>query len=405
MTATRILCIGPLDLINGMAAPEQRTPVVLVDVPVEADGAPNTVLLRFTPPWPSRYRIIGADGREAGTGIVSSDQLFDGMRLGSVLADALRAARVGVAGRCSMAPLFVVDRHDPSAHLYSQIRFSRQDALFIRTTEAPVAVDAWPTDPVAFLPEARARHAANPVFLNNHQRYYRKFLFGLELEVKFTLQLPVDIWGLTVLAYDRIATGSLPGYIPEYADEFQQWDYPTRLYEITEPLDARGYISFIPTPDGRYVVKHKRFEADARLRKESISGAQPLPDGTEVHVRGLSLVYRKLPALRRVRYDVNFESLASGHVYGIFFDVVSVVGAPHVAMSQCEVEYLRSRRLLPGDEQEIYDELEDILAWTRALLADAGVEFKEGYYSKLSFLRDNAGPDHFPTDPSQGVLE
>ncbi len=91
-----------------------------------------------------------------------------------------------------------------------------------------------------------------------------------------------------------------------------------------------------------------------------------------------------------MRYDVNFESMRTGHVYGIFFDHCSLVQAPHIVLNQCEIEYLRSRTRLEPDEPAVLQELEEITAWTQAFLDEMGVRYRLGYYSKLSFLKDRA---------------
>ena len=56
-----------------------------------------------------------------------------------------------------------------------------------------------------------------------------------------------------------------------------------------------------------------------------------------------------MPPFQRVRYDVQCESMRTGHVYGIFFDRCSLLAAPEVVLSQCELEYRRSRSILDHD--------------------------------------------------------
>ena len=395
MTAARTLLLAPVDLLNGRTSSFGDLPLALVTLPpCPFDEAPNSIVLDLPADTPLEVAVPGR-----GTATVPAGSLFEHLRP----APALAALFDGAATVGSLVPAFVVRDDLDGRHLYSQIRFALEDALFVRTTEKPVATE--PVEDLAWVPDAVARHAEHALFLNNHQRYYRKCLADSEVEVKFTLDGAVDIWDLTADAYRRIDTGDMAGYVPEYRDEFQQWDFPTRLYEVTDP-ERPGYISFIPTPDGRHLVKQKQFAADCLVRKESISGAQRLPGTTEDFIRhSVGDAYRKLPAVRRVRYDVNFESMPSGHVYGIFFDRVSVIGAPHVAMSQCEVEYLRSRTAIAPDPDRMFRELEGILAWIRAFLDERGVDYVEGYYSKLSFLRDALADGRVVGDPSTGTLE
>jgi hypothetical protein len=95
-----------------------------------------------------------------------------------------------------------------------------------------------------------------------------------------------------------------------------------------------------------------------------------------------------MPPFKRVRYDVQCESMRTGHIYGLFFDHCSLIDAPDVVLSQCEVEYLRSRNLLECEEGEVVAEMDRIDAWMREFLADRGWAKERTFYSKRSFLRD-----------------
>ncbi len=93
-----------------------------------------------------------------------------------------------------------------------------------------------------------------------------------------------------------------------------------------------------------------------------------------------------LPPFRQVRYDVNSESLATGHVYGIFFDH-SMVLHGDAALRQCELEYLRTRSVLPVREDDVLRELDEIVGWLGGFLERNGIKTSRGVYSKLSFLK------------------
>jgi hypothetical protein len=394
----RVLVAGPPGLINGTLRPE-AVPTAVVDLPLSPTGEPvNTIRLDLAG-WTATVRAVAPDGTAGPETTLPAEELFGHLRPGAALRDL-----TGTPG--ALVPLFVIEEvagADPAVHVYSQVRFEAADALFIRTTEAPVPATSWPPAGPDVLAEAVRLHRAEALFLNNHQRYYRKCQPDDEIEVKFTLRPPADIWDLTADAYERIAGGRMPGYVPEYRDEFQQWDYPTRLYEVTSPDDERGYVSFIPTPDGRRIVKRKWYTADAMIRRERMAPPERLPS-TEDYVRSLGVGYRKLPAARRIRYDVNFESVATGHVYGIFFDHFYVVGAEHLVLSQCEIEYLRSRTVIAPDEAAVLKELDWVVEWTRALLDEREVPYELGYYSKLSFLRDCVDGGLVEGDPAPDVL-
>ncbi|WP_406498319.1 hypothetical protein OG936_27830 [Streptomyces sp. NBC_00846] len=73
-----------------------------------------------------------------------------------------------------------------------------------------------------------------------------------------------------------------------------------------------------------------------------------------------------MPPFQRVRYDVQCESMRTGHVYGIFFDRCSLLTAPEVLLSQCELEYRRSRSVLDHDADEVLREMERIDDWLRS---------------------------------------
>jgi hypothetical protein len=102
----------------------------------------------------------------------------------------------------------------------------------------------------------------------------------------------------------------------------------------------------------------------------------------------LGVEIRPLPPFRRVRYDVNFESVRTGHVYGIFFDYCSLYARPDVVLSQCELEYLRTRSPLELDESSALAELESLAGWLEGYLAEHGLNNTRSYYSKRTFLQD-----------------
>src|SRR5438876_958130 len=100
-----------------------------------------------------------------------------------------------------------------------------------------------------------------------------------------------------------------------------------------------------------YRIKRKKFTTDALIRSETVGGEMRPDMPLHQYVRDvLGLTATPLPAFRRVRYDIMFESLATGNQYCILFDRSVVTDAPHEALVQCELEYMRSRRILPLDD-------------------------------------------------------
>jgi hypothetical protein len=379
------LVLGGLHHLNGSAPVSGTDPVVVIplgDAPHE-HFPQNTVVLTWAALGEVELRARVAGQTRSAT--ADGAALFPHMMPGPVLAG------LATGGPAPLVPLFHLAVRDtgsgPRAHVHTQIRFTAEDACFIRITTDPIPV-ADVAD-LAWLPEAVRLHAGRALFLNNHQRYYRKCFSGRELEYKYTLRPPVDIWTATVELYRRLRAGELPGYVMEYRDEFQAWDYTNHLYQVTAPEPERGYVSFIPTTDGLNLVKRKWYTADSFSRRETHTYGVRAEHGHQAYLRDeLGLAGTPLPPFRRVRYDVNFESTRTGHVYGIFFDHVSLLDAPDAVLSQCELEYLRSRTAVEPDEDAVLTEIDEIAHWLEAFLAERGLGNERGYYSKLTFLLD-----------------
>jgi hypothetical protein len=408
------LVIGGLHHLNSSAPAMGGDPIVLVPLPTRPPGRldeawpSNTVILRWSDLGSLELHARTADGTRRARARSTGADLFDRMLPGADLARAARAVS-GPAGEDGedggraqrawakpLVPLFYLSSRATgggrAVHIYSQIRFLAGDACFIRLTPVPFPIDhIEDVENLAWLPEAVARHDEHFLFLSNHQRYYRKCFPDRELEFKYTFDPPTaDIWTLTVELYHRLLDGQLSGYVPEYRDEFQAWDYANHLFQVTDPEPDRGYVSFIPTTDGKNLVKRKWFAADSFDRRESHTYGVEAAQGFDAYVKeGLGVEAVRLPSFRRARYDVNFESLRTGHVYGIFFDTVSLIDAPGVQLQQCELEYLRSRTVVEPDADAILIEIAAIASWLEEFLGAHGLSSERGYYSKLSFLLDS----------------
>lgn len=57
-------------------------------------------------------------------------------------------------------------------------------------------------------------------------------------------------------------------------------------------------------------------------------------------------------------------------------------------LSQCELEYRRSRTLLDHDQDEVLAEMERISNWLQDYVTARGLATERSYYSKRTFLRD-----------------
>ncbi|MGW2584228.1 hypothetical protein ACWCYZ_23365 [Streptomyces virginiae] len=391
-TRSAWLVLGGLHLLNGTAPLRAADPIVLVPLaaPLERSFPGNTVVLDWAGLGTVELRSRDLAGTRTHTAEAEGTDLFPSMLPGAPLTAAVAAVSADGWTAGPLVPLFYVSSHGAEAHVHSQIRFLAEDAAFIRITEEPIP--AADVADLSWLPEAVRLHAERFLFLNNHQRYYRKCFSGKELEYKYTLVPPVDAWTLTVELYGELRGGALPGYLMEYRDEFQAWDYLNHLFEVTGPAEEeRGYASFIPTTDGKHLLKRKWYAEDAFERRESHTyGLDVVDDGgferyitEELGVEGV-----RLPSFRRVRYDVNFESARTGHVYGIFFDHCSLVDAWDVTLNQCELEYLRSRTAVEPDEADILKEMAGIAQWLESFLRERGLSSERGFYSKRTFLKD-----------------
>ena len=300
----------------------------------------------------------------------------------------------GQAGERALAPLFLLVPDGDRWRPYTQLLYTVSGIVFCRLggpalcgTPDDETVRAWLEDLVAL----RHEHAAR---LNNHQCWFIKHRDGEEIEYKFTLPSDSDVWDLATGMLDSLRADPWDGWIFEHRNDFEQWDFNNYLYEIAEPARERGYISFIPAVDGSWIVKRKWFDRDAPIRRERRWRGVTLParPNFEDEIRqrfGVSPAWGA--PFRRVRYDINLESLVTGHGYSVMFDRCTTPLAPSAALVQCEVEYLRSRTLLPVDDTELMNEFRWLVRATRELLAARRVEAIEDHLSKLSFLRSTVG--------------
>jgi hypothetical protein len=113
----------------------------------------------------------------------------------------------------------------------------------------------------------------------------------------------------------------------------------SHLFDVTGPESELGYASFVRTVDGGHVLKRKWYAEDAFARREKLYPELDVPPiGFEGHLRNpLGLQVTAMPPFR---YDVQCESMTTGHIYGIFLDHCSLLDAPDVVLSQCEDEVL-----------------------------------------------------------------
>ncbi|MEU6357420.1 hypothetical protein ABZ896_50345 [Streptomyces sp. NPDC047072] len=391
------IVLGGVHLLNGSKPRTDADPVVLVRVdPLEETRPSTTVVVRWAELGTCEADVLTAAGRPLGAITADGAELFEDGFAGPGL-----RPLVGSAGS-ALVPLCYLSEHPGGGyHVYAQIRAHAEDACFVRTTPEPVGHGR--VEQLHWLEPMVTAHQRHELMLGNHHLYFRNHFKGTELEYKYTLDPAPDIWEAGMEVLRALRAGELPGCRPEYREDFQIWYYDNHLFDVLAPESERGYASFIPSTDGRNILKRKWFAEDSFARREELThGVDLAPDGYADHLETeLGLSVRALPPFRRVRYDVQCESLRTGHVYGIFFDHCRLLDDPEVVLSQCEVEYLRSRNLVAHEEGEVVAEMDRVDAWVREFLAERGWAKERSFYSKRSFLRDvvDLRPDLEPVRP------
>lgn len=300
-----------------------------------------------------------------------------------------------------MTPLFLVAGHAETGwRPYSQIEVSGGEVLFIALDGEVVRGD--PTDTTTlfnWLEELGVRHRQHAPQLNNHQRWFINAAPGTEIEQKFTLAGQPDIWRLALTIRDLVAQGDLTGWMPEHRNDFEQWSFPTHLYEVPGADGERGDLAFIPAVDGRWIIRRKWYDVDAAIRREELTDGVTLPadvDFVAVATERFGVAVIPVGTYRRVRYNVMLESLGTGHVFSIMFDECSADDAGDV-LHQVEVEYIRSRTLARTSAYaEVMTEFESLNMWTRLFLEAHDVAFVEDHLSKLSWLKGLKRRDKIP---------
>ncbi|WP_413116255.1 hypothetical protein ACK1X7_37110 [Streptomyces sp. CY1] len=391
--------LGGIHLLNQTAPRRPDEPIVLVWVPPQEVCLPSTtVAIRWNALGVCPVDALSTGGTRLGAALIDGGALFP-----DAIAGAPLRRLVGADTAPRLVPLCYLAEHPGGGyHAYAQIRFYPEDACFVRTTRKPVG--HGPVEALRWLDPVLSAHAESNMALNNHLRYFRTHFAGTELEYKYTLDPAPDIWAASLELLKALRDGELEGCRPEYREEFQIHHTENHLFDVVRPEQEIGYASFIPTVSAGYVLKRKWFAEDTFARREELtSDIDVAPDGFEEYLRTeLGLQVRAMPPFQRVRYDVQCESMRTGHVYGIFFDRCSLLAAPEVVLSQCELEYRRSRSILDHDENEVLREMEHIDRWLRSYLAAHGWAKQRTFYSKRSFLRDalTARPELAPPHPA-----
>jgi hypothetical protein len=189
--------------------------------------------------------------------------------------------------------------------------------------------------------------------------------------------------------------GEFPGFIPDPGYELTRWHFVQHNFEVLAPDDEVGHYAFQEHPDGRYRLKMKKFAKDSLRRIETFRNGVEIPgaDFEAYLAREFpDLRFRRLPGFRRTKFDINIQSVTTGHGFGIETDEVTLDDTTGRKMRQVETEYLGTRRHAGMDGTSIDAELSRLTGLVEAHLARLGIAAERGLYSKLSFLRDCSQP-------------
>jgi hypothetical protein len=369
-SASHWLAVGRYELRSAFRRPE-RWQLTLLECPSDAliprvgDAQLYRVDLRDWPPV--RSILLDQDG---------------------VVLDRSTGSAAELIGTGSAGPLGLLrtvgDRRQPYLHIDSYAGQAR----FLRLPGDPVAAG----DAVGALLAGLDQHWLK---VSNYLCFRVNLQPNVELEHKFTLLGQPDV---CTLARDTLAladSGGLPGWLVEFREEVQSWDFLNHVYAIEQPVDEAGYVSFIPTTDGHFTVKRKTFTADVDERPELRSRGVPITGDFADHVRDvLGLTPAWHASFRRTRHDVSVESIETGNAYVISYDRSTIVDDSGAAiaglpeLTQCEIEYIYSQSL----DQVSYRSVRQDLATLRGLLSDyfdqRGIANYQRHESKLTFLRN-----------------
>jgi len=274
-TADAWVVLGGIHLLNQTAPRRPGDVIALVHVPRQEQRIPsNTVVIDWRTLGLCRVDTLTADGQRLGAARIDGGALFPE----AIAGPALRGL-VGDDAAPDLVPLCYLSEHPASGyHAYAQILLGPRDACFIRSTLEPVG--RGPVDALDWLGPVLDAHAAAGRALNNHRRYYRTYFAGTELEYKYNLEPVPNVWVAARELLKDLRDGELPGYRPEYGDDFQANLTDNHLFDVLGPDEEVGYASFVATVSAGYVLKRKWYAEDAFARREELfAGIDVTPDG------------------------------------------------------------------------------------------------------------------------------
>ncbi|MEU4216677.1 hypothetical protein [Actinoplanes sp. NPDC026623] len=394
LSLRRLLVLGD-PAFQYSLVPRKRLPVVAIDLPTDTDGGDRAVeYLRPIDTASASIRLLPEDSipvevpveavRPTWCGCSISESLRIG--LGMVWPDAAATERIEF-----LSPIMVLRLHESPDRTRVEVlactRLREVGAVFARVAECEFPAPARVDDVVAVALKS-AGNLREHVAVENQT--FRNLVPGVEIENKITLRGDVSIWRLTSDIAAQVGSASFPGFIPDVGNEVQRWEVFQHTFEVLSPAAERGYIAFQEQPSGAFMLKHKVFAEDTLRRVETFRHNLTVPGkdfAAFLDTEYPHLTVRALRTFSRTRFDVNLESSATGHFFGIEIDEVRTAGDEHV-LRQAEIAYHRSRIHVGLDIATVESELERLTNLVDSYLIRNNVDRERTFYSKLSFLRD-----------------
>lgn len=300
-----------------------------------------------------------------------------------------------------LAPLMLLRTHAADEHLHTEVLMSARvrtsGLLYVRVARFEHPADIGLSDLVA---TALAHATALQDRVRMESDGFLTYEEGVEIEQKITLLDEASIWALTKEMWTALENREFPGFITDPGYELTRWHLVQHNFEVLAPADRSGHYAFQLRPNGKYHLKMKTFPEDALRRSERFRWDVEVPgnDFEAYLTREFpDLRFERLPSFRRTRFDLNVQSVITGHYFGIETDELTLSDAGGQRLRQVEIEYLKTRWHAGMDPSSIDSEMNRLVDLLTAFLAERGITSERGFYSKLSFLRDSLSEQ--ATDP------
>ncbi|MFJ9461542.1 hypothetical protein ACIRST_41545 [Kitasatospora sp. NPDC101447] len=383
-TVTRHLVLG--DISRQYQVLGGNTPTLVVELAPEPGGTLlATAHLRPEDTVATSVLVLDGDGgRPVQAPADPAAPVWAGLGPGPAL------TALGRDDLAALAPLMLLRTHGSGAERLTEVmmcsRVRSVGVLFVRVARFPHAAVTDPSDLVREALGYSSRLADSVVFEGSAFTVLEP---EIEIEQKVNLLDEVSIWTLAQAMCEAAEQGRYPGFFLDPGYELTRWQYGQETFEVLAPREHAGYFGFTKMPDGRYLMKIKTFEQDALRRGEKFRLNLDIPgDDLDAFLAREypELSFHRLPPLVRARFDVNLESAATGHLFSIEIDDVTVAGGHK--LRQAEVEYLKTRVHEGIDHALLDTELERLTGFVEEHLKDLGVRAERSLLSKLTFLRE-----------------